>query len=62
MGRQTLPTPAYECVGGPFDGDSIACAENAYVEVGWGGVQQGVYLHGKLKDARVLIWVPARAS
>ncbi|MGH7519373.1 MAG: hypothetical protein ACREOC_18215 [Gemmatimonadales bacterium] len=58
MSRQTLPTNTYECVGGPFDGDSVACGDGSCVEVSWGGENQGHYvLTGRLK-ARVLRWVP----
>jgi hypothetical protein len=58
MPRQTLPTNTYECVGGPFDGDSVACGEGSCVEVSWGGQSQGHYvLTGRLR-ARHLRWIP----
>jgi hypothetical protein len=57
--RNTAPTTALECVGGPFDGDTIACGDGTYVEVSWGGMHRGSYVHGRQGDRRVLVWVPA---
>ena len=62
MPRKTLPSKAYECVGGPFDGDAIACGDDAYVEVSWGGVHQGSYVPGQVGDLRVLRWVPREGN
>jgi hypothetical protein len=58
MARQTLPTTTYECVGGPFDGDSVACGDGSCVEVSWGGQNQGHYILTGRHKARVLRWVP----
>ena len=59
MSRKTSPTKAYECIGGPFDGDMIACDETSYVEVSWGGSHQGNYVPDLLSGgARILRWVP----
>lgn len=58
MARNTLPTTAYECVGGPFDGDRVACGEDSCVEVSWGGECQGHYILTVRDEALLLRWVP----
>jgi hypothetical protein len=56
--RNTSSTTALECVGGPFDGDAIACGDGARVEVSWANTYQGSYVHGRQGERRVLVWVP----
>jgi hypothetical protein len=58
MARNTLPTASYECVGGPFDGDRVACGEGSCVEVSWRGECQGHYILTVRAGALVLRWVP----
>ena len=58
MARNTLPSTAYECVGGPFDGDTVACGEGRCVEVSWGGECQGHYILTAASGSLMLRWVP----
>ena len=58
MARNTLPTTTYECVGGPFDGDMVACGDGRCVEVSWGGACQGHYIVTVRAGGLVLRWVP----
>jgi len=60
--RKTLPSGPLECVGGPFDGDAIACELDACVEVAWGGVHQGTYMPSRRRSAQILRWIPAGAD
>jgi hypothetical protein len=59
MPRKTpMMSRVYECVGGPFDGDAVACEENCCIEVSWSGRCQGHYVARLAGGDRVLHWVP----
>lgn len=59
MSRKTpINSRVFECVGGPFDGDAIACEDNHCIEVSWSGRCQGHYVTRDEHGDWILYWVP----
>jgi hypothetical protein len=59
MARDTLPTKLRECIGGPFDGDAVACRDDSMIELSWDGVLHGRYVPLDLDEGATLHWVPS---
>lgn len=53
-----MKSRVFECVGGPFDGDAIACEENHCIEVSWSGRCQGHYVTRDERGDWILYWIP----